>query len=170
LKPSQSKTAKHFAPIYPNLCIKQPLVSAWLKEESKWRGQWDEARQHGRSGNAKRVKQVEHPDVDDMLELWVAQAMSQRVHLSGEIIREKWSRFADLTGIPGDERLALSEGWLTAFKKRCGLKEFKRHGEAESANPVDIEADRKRIQEIILFEGYAAKNIFNMDETGLFWA
>ncbi|KAJ7740354.1 hypothetical protein B0H16DRAFT_1277451, partial [Mycena metata] len=42
-KPSQSKTAAHFGPIYPNLCIKQPLVSSWLKDESKWREQWDEA-------------------------------------------------------------------------------------------------------------------------------
>ncbi|KAH0578796.1 hypothetical protein H2248_002993 [Termitomyces sp. 'cryptogamus'] len=33
---NQSKTAKHFAPLYPNLVIKQPLISAWVKEEVKW--------------------------------------------------------------------------------------------------------------------------------------
>ncbi|KAJ6605570.1 hypothetical protein DFH09DRAFT_1067823 [Mycena vulgaris] len=92
------------------------------------------------------------------------------VHVSGEIIRQKWIRFADLVGIPEDERLALSEGWLGALTKVCGLKELKRHGEADSADLVDIEADRKRIQELILTEGYALKDIFNMDETGLFWA
>lgn len=116
------------------------------------------------------MKQVEHPLVDEMLELWIAKAMRDRVHLTGEIIREKWRRFAELSSIPEEEQLGLSEGWLTALKKRCGLKELKRHGEADSADPADIEADRKRIQELILHEGYAPKDIFNMDETGLFWA
>ena len=37
---NQSKTAKHFDKIYPNLQIKQPLVSKWLREESKWRTKW----------------------------------------------------------------------------------------------------------------------------------
>ncbi|KAJ6491614.1 hypothetical protein C8R47DRAFT_1044693 [Mycena vitilis] len=165
--PNQSATARHFSALYPNLCIKQPLISSWLKSEEKWRDQWAEAQEHGRSGDTKRVKQVEHPEVDDMLELWVTKAMADRVHLSRP---PKWTRFADLAGIPADERLGLSEGWLTSFKKRCGLKEFKRHGEADSANPVDIEADRKRVQEIILHEGYALRDVFNMDETGLFWA
>jgi hypothetical protein len=145
-------------------------VSSWLKEETKWREQWDEAKQLGRRGDAKRVKQVEHPEIDDMLELWIAKAMRDRVHLSGEIIREKWTRFADLVGIPTDERLMLSNGWLDSLKKRCGLKELKRHGEADSANTADVEEDRKRIQELIFNEGYELQDIFNMDETGLFWA
>ncbi|PBK95104.1 hypothetical protein ARMGADRAFT_904611, partial [Armillaria gallica] len=37
---NQSKTAKHFAAIYPNLKIKQPLVSAWIKDEQKWREEY----------------------------------------------------------------------------------------------------------------------------------
>jgi hypothetical protein len=169
-KPSQSKTAKHFDAIYPNLRLKQPLLSAWLKEEDMWRGRWADAEEHGRAGGAKHFKQVEHPEVDDMLALWIAKAMTQRVHLSGEIIQEKWRRFADLVGVAEEDRLTLSDGWLAALKKRCRLKEFKCHGEADSANPADIEADRKRIQEIIFHERYALRDVFNMDETGLFWA
>jgi len=37
---NQSKTTQHFNPIYPNLKIKQPLVSAWVKDEAKWRDDW----------------------------------------------------------------------------------------------------------------------------------
>jgi hypothetical protein len=36
-KPSQKKTAAHFDPIYPNLRIKQPLLSLWLKDKLMWR-------------------------------------------------------------------------------------------------------------------------------------
>ena len=31
---NQTKTAKHFDPIYPNLKIKQPLISVWVKNEA----------------------------------------------------------------------------------------------------------------------------------------
>ncbi|KAG6903965.1 hypothetical protein DXG01_013601 [Tephrocybe rancida] len=43
---NQSKTAQHFSPKYPNLKMKQPLVSSWVKEESKWREQWATASKH----------------------------------------------------------------------------------------------------------------------------
>src|SRR5882724_6227624 len=33
---NQTKMAKPFDPIYPNLRIKQPLVSAWVHKEAKW--------------------------------------------------------------------------------------------------------------------------------------
>lgn len=118
----------------------------------------------------KRAKQTEHPEVNEMLELWVTKAMVDGIQVTGEVLRQKWTRFADMVGIPNDERLNLSEGWLTAFKKRCGLKEFKRHGEAGSADPADVEHERTRVRELIAKYGYRLKDIFNMDETGLFYA
>ncbi|KAH9954990.1 hypothetical protein BC827DRAFT_1158422 [Russula dissimulans] len=33
---NQSNTAQHWDQIYPNLQLKQPTISAWLKDESKW--------------------------------------------------------------------------------------------------------------------------------------
>ncbi|KAF8229476.1 hypothetical protein L208DRAFT_1073450, partial [Tricholoma matsutake] len=39
---NQSKTTKHFDRIYPNLKIKQPLVSLWVKDEQKWWEEWAE--------------------------------------------------------------------------------------------------------------------------------
>jgi hypothetical protein len=167
---NQTKTAAHWDQIYPNLQLKQPVISAWLKEEEKWRAQWAEVESKGQAGSSKRVKQTEHPEVNEMLELWVAKAMADNVPVNGEILRQKWTRFADLVGVPGDERLNLSEGWLTAFKKRCGLKEFRRHGEAASSDPADVAKERARIRELIVKHRYRLKDIFNMDETGLFYA
>ena len=45
-----------------------------------------------------------------------------------------------LEGILGYERLQLRDGWLASVKRRCGLKEFKAHGEAASASAVDVAA------------------------------
>jgi hypothetical protein len=105
-----------------------------------------------------------------MMDLWVSKAMQDRILLTGEVLRQKWSKFADLVGIPADERLNLSDGWLSRFKARNGLKQFKRHGEAASADPQVAERERLHIQELIKKYGYELRDIFNMDETGLFYA
>jgi hypothetical protein len=164
----QTATAEHFAPKYPNLTIKQPLISSWVKDEAKWRQQWEQTNK-GVDRTAKRVRQTEHPEVSEMMDLWVSKAMSDGILLTGEVLRQKWNAFTDLVGIPEDERLKLSNGWLSRFKERNGLKEMRRHGEAGSAHADSVEKERKRIQELIEEHGYKLRDIFNMDETGLFY-
>ena len=61
---NQSKTAKHFDLIYPNLKLKQPLISAWVKDEMKWREEW--TRSSG-AHTAKRARQMQHPEVTEMM-------------------------------------------------------------------------------------------------------
>jgi hypothetical protein len=34
------------------------------------------------------------------------------IMVTGEVLRQKWSAFADLVGVPEEDRLKLSEGWL----------------------------------------------------------
>jgi len=41
-KKSQVKTAAHFNKIYPNLRLKQPIISDWIQNEVKWRKEWAE--------------------------------------------------------------------------------------------------------------------------------
>jgi hypothetical protein len=60
-----------------------------------------------------------------MMYLWVSKAMGDNILLTGEVLCQKWNRFSDLVGIPEDERLSLSNGWLARFKDRNGLKEIK---------------------------------------------
>jgi hypothetical protein len=144
------------------------LLSKWTKEESKWRAQWEDTKDMDR--NAKRVRQTQHPEVTEMMDLWVARAMESGIDLTGEVLRQKWTGFADLAGIPEDERLHLSDGWLARFKARHNLKNRKRHGEAASADPKAVEQDQQRLRNLIMEHGYRLRDIFNMDETGLFYA
>ena len=116
-KQGQTKTAEHFASIYPNLQIKQPLISSWLRDEAKWRAQWQETNCQS-DWTAKRVRQMEHPEVSEMLDLWVSKAMADRTLLTREVLRQKWNTFADLVGVLADERSKLSNGWLAQFKER----------------------------------------------------
>ena len=80
--------------------------------------------------------------------------MGDCILLTGEILRQKWNAFANMVGIPDDDRLKLSNGWLKCFKDRNGLKEMRRHGEAASARVETMERERKRVQELIGKYGY----------------
>ena len=136
---NQSKTVGDFGSIYPNLRIKQPLISAWVWEEDKWREEW--ACGHGGAWTAKCAQQTQHPKITEMMDLWVLQVMSENILLTGEVLCQKWTRFADLMGVPKDDCLKLSDSWLARFKARNGLKEFKCHGEAALANLKTVERE-----------------------------
>ena len=53
----------------------------------------------------------------DVQKRLLIQKLMAAVNLTGEVIRQKWTHFADIEGIPDDERLQFSEGWLTAFRR-----------------------------------------------------
>ena len=76
-----------------------------------------------------------------MMDLWVLEAMASNILITGEVLRQKWTRFADLVGVPKEDRLKLSNGWLSRYKARTDLKEYKRHGEAASASLEMAEAE-----------------------------
>ena len=60
-----------------------------------------------------------------------------------------------------------SRGWFANFKKRFCLKNYKLHGEAGS---VDINTVYDWIDRFAsVFEKYSIENIFNHDETALFY-
>jgi len=87
--------------VYPNLRLKQPTISAWLKDEERYRQWYAEELGKGQTGHAKRVKQMERPEVNGMLKPWIAKAMLDEVQLSGEILRQKWTCVTDLVGGAG---------------------------------------------------------------------
>jgi hypothetical protein len=69
------------------------LVSSWVKDEAKWREQWEQVNKQS-DRKAKRARQTEHPEVSEMMDLWVSKAMSDGILLTGEVLRQKWSTFA----------------------------------------------------------------------------
>ena len=105
-----------------------------------------------------------------MMDLWVLKSLSNGVLLTGEVLRRKWSKFADMICILDDEQLHLSNGWLASFKNRHNLKEMKRHGKAGSADEEIVGKEGERIRDLIKTKGYAWNDIFNVGKTGLFYA
>ncbi|XP_064109958.1 tigger transposable element-derived protein 1-like [Macrobrachium nipponense] len=62
-----------------------------------------------------------------------------------------------------------SHGWFDKFRKWTGIHSVLRHGEAASSDTKAAEAFIKTFDEMTIKEGYSSQQVFNCDETGLFW-
>ena len=76
------------------------------------------------------------------------------------------ANFAEKMNMPN---FKASDGWLYRFRKRIALRDTKISGEAASAPTEEIEPFRQRLNKIIDEEGLVLAQVYNFDETGLFW-
>lgn len=119
----------------------------------------------GDQENVKKFRSPKWPQLESALSLWVDNALNTKQDIDGNILKTKASFFARQFSI---EDFNQSEGWLCGFKKRHGLRQFKKQGEASSAPSAEsIEADRLALQQFL--KSYNPEDIWNGDETGLFW-
>lgn len=130
---NQTQTAKYFDQKYPELKLSQPLISSWLKNTTSLHNQYYNTNA-ATSTNRRRQQKTKHVQVTEALEKWCQQAVSANVDLNGDVIREKWREYARHFNVPESNWLKLSEGWLSSFKERNGLKGFKRQGQGSRAN------------------------------------
>ena len=68
-----------------------------------------------------------------------------------------------------EEDFKASRGWFSKFRKSAGLHNVIRHGEASSANKAEAEKFSIEFSKKMADKGYLPQQIFNGDETGLFW-
>ena len=116
------------------------------------------------NANNFREKLSNFPQIEEAVSIWVDQQISRNLILSGPIIQEKAKEFAILFDING---FSASGGWLNNFKRRNNLHTFKISGEAGSAPINEISQMRVELQEVL--QEYELRDIWNCDETALFW-
>jgi hypothetical protein len=61
---------------------------SWLKEEVKRRKQWEE-KVHQNDQKTKGARQTEHPEVLEMMNLWVLKVMSEGILLTRKVLCQK---------------------------------------------------------------------------------
>lgn len=118
--------------------------------------------------DAKRLRAAEHPLLEAALDEYLSRINSQGLTVTGEVIqtaaRLLWQKMPDFSGL---EEPKFSRGWLDGFKTRYSYKFRRKHGEIGSANAIDFSDDLEAIQQVI--SSYESEDIYNVDETGLFW-
>lgn len=115
-------------------------------------------------------------DVERLLLIWINEKQLQGDTINENIICEKAKMiFADLIQkTPGsstaeEEVFKGSRGWFEKFKRRTGIHSVVRHGEAASSDTKAAENFIGDFKKLIDSEGYLPQQVFNCDETGLFW-
>ncbi|XP_021573038.1 tigger transposable element-derived protein 1 [Carlito syrichta] len=119
----------------------------------------------------KRGKVME--EMEKLLSVWMQDQHQRRVPLSLMLIQEKAkSLYEDLKKKHGEESegasFNASHGWFHRFKARANLH-VKVSGEAVSADTVAAREFPETLREIIDEGMYLPEQVFNVDETGLYW-
>ena len=87
------------------------------------------------------------------------------MHISHDLIKLKAIDFA--TKMELDNPPKFSNGWMQKFLKRHGFKKYNVHGESGAVNLQMLQAAIPSIQ--IQISQFSPQNVYNMDETGLFF-
>lgn len=135
-------------------------INTILKSKDNILVEWEENKNRG----AKRKRQERFGDVNDLLFEWFRAARAKLLPISGPILKEKSLQIADQIGA---KDFSASNGWLDRFRTRHNIQFRLISGEAGEIDSVVCEDWKGRLDSIT--EGYAPKDIFNMDETGLFF-
>lgn len=112
--------------------------------------------------------------VEKALNLWVEDMTRKRAPLDGNILRQKaLSLYDDFSKGSSETRnnkpFTASKGWLHRFKNRFGLKNIKVTEEAAYTDEEAAAAFPAELKKVINEKGYHPKQVFNCDETELFW-
>uniref|UniRef100_UPI0035901482 tigger transposable element-derived protein 1-like n=1 Tax=Myxine glutinosa TaxID=7769 RepID=UPI0035901482 len=124
--------------------------------------------------------------MESALALWISDCRKKNIPLDTNVIREKarqlYAKFAEGAGDDDPEsepstasptkptKFNASKGWFEKFQKRFKLKSVVLHGEAASADKAAAEGYVNETFRTIIEEGgYKPEQVFNMDETALFW-
>jgi hypothetical protein len=140
--------------------VSEGMISDILKAKDRWLAVDLNSYQAG----LRRERKLPFITIEEALALWVENALEANIIISDSILSTKALEFAFLCN---EEKFKASAGWVDNFKKRHNLKQYNMHGEAASAPLQDLDTMRENLRETL--KGYAPEDIFNCDETGLFW-
>ncbi|XP_041053574.1 tigger transposable element-derived protein 1-like [Carcharodon carcharias] len=144
------------------------------------RGNAEKIKQSARSvtplsaGRVSRTRSSIMENMERLLAVWIEDQNQRQVPLSLMVIQAKAkSLYDDLQNEQGEssqsESFNASRGWFERFKKRSYLHSIKVTGEVTSANTEVADEFAAYLKRIIEEGGYSPKQVFNVDETGLYW-
>ena len=118
-------------------------------------------------------------EMERLLLVWIKEKEIAGDTVTETIICEKATAiFNDLVKMDAGEGTSAQEphqefkasrGWFEKFKRRTGIHSVVRHGEASSADQKAADEFVQKFEQLVIDEGYVAQQVFNCDETGLFW-
>ena len=120
------------------------------------------------SGNASkriRIKSSRNEELEQAILIWFKQVRSQNISVIGQLLQEKAREIAAQLQI---SEFRASNGWLEKFLRRHSITLKSVQGEVGDINWIEVNNWQQGALQDILKQ-YSPNDIFNVDETGLFW-
>ena len=111
-----------------------------------------------------KVRKTGNEDLNFTMFEWFCKVRSRNIPVTGKLIQEKARGLAAECGM---RDFKASNGWLDSFKRRNNIRSAVISGEANDVDPSTVDDWTRCLPSIC--EGYAPQNIFNADETGLYY-
>ena len=108
-------------------------------------------------------------EVEKLLLVWLNEKQLAGDSVSEGLICEKARHLHDdlsktIPGTSAAQEFKANRGWFEKFKRRTGLHNVVRHGEAASSDSAAAEAYKATFANFIEEEGYVPHQVFNCDE------
>jgi hypothetical protein len=116
------------------------------------------------SKRKRKMKLNKNDDVNSIMNQWWNAVRIKNIPITGPMIQKQAIRYAQKLDL---NEFKASDGWLRCFKARNAISFKTTHGEAKDVNNDVVESWKVNLP--IVCEGYDKKDIFNADETGLFY-
>jgi hypothetical protein len=121
--------------------------------------------------DSKRQTHARWPSLEIALFDWQKRMQKETLAITGAVLQATagkiWTQLAQFKVIPMPK---WSTGWLDKFKRRYGIQQHTRHGEAASVNIDYVMKQLEELQELHdKLRRYANCDIYNTDETALYW-
>ncbi|XP_049306995.1 jerky protein homolog-like [Bactrocera dorsalis] len=125
---------------------------------------------HQAVGASKRktLRKGEYPRMEKMLYKWFIAQRNKNCPVTGEMLKKKAMKLhADFKEKEGS--FHASPGWLSGFKTRFGIRLLKVCGEKLSSDIQATDPFKHKLRNIIYELKLCEDQVYNADETGLFW-
>jgi hypothetical protein len=117
------------------------------------------------SADRKRLRvQTPNEELNNLMWAWFQKVRSNGITVTGPMLQEKALMYASELNVTD---FKASTGWLTRFRQRHNISFLSVCGESACVSQDTVEDWKDKLSDII--EGYSARDIYNMDETGLFF-
>ena len=118
-----------------------------------------------RAHTSKTPRKSKYMEVNKALYEWYSLACSKNIYPGGTHLTEKVRQIAACLG---KSNFKGSIGWLGKWKRKYNIKQLTICGESGDVQGKTVDSWKKeRLPEIL--QDYAKDNVWNMDETGVFW-
>ena len=156
-KATQEQLADHFSKQW-----KTSIARRTIGDILKRKADWDVHKAH--QIKVKRMRKPKFEAVEEALGMWFQGMQAKKAIITDAILLEKGKYFAERLNC---EEFVGSSGWLGRFKSRNGISLKLLHGEGASIDSSVALNGRSELRKVT--SAYDPQDIYNMDETGLFY-